>query len=206
MDESPASSWRSVVDGLVPAVCTARGDQLLPVRVLFPGAFNPAHSGHWGMLACARRWLDQPVEMEISVTNVDKPNLTVDEVQRRLDQFPTSQIVWVTRAPTFPEKSALFPSVTFVVGADTITRIADPAYYGNDRGQRDEAIARMQHHQCKFLVFGRLDSARFGTLANTELPVSLLELCQQVPEVDFRDDISSREILREQDDLESLRG
>src|SRR5262249_6541814 len=91
--------------------------------VLFPGSFNPRHEGHALLARVAEEVRQQPVAFEISVTNVDKPPLTGETVRRRLAQFAWKSPVELTRAPTFVEKSRLFPGTTFVVGADTAERL-----------------------------------------------------------------------------------
>lgn len=160
-------------------------------RVLFPGAFNPLHAGHRQMVQIAQARLQEKVAFEISVTNVDKPPLDYYEIEHRLQGFGRGDQVWLTRAPTFVEKASLFPGVTFLVGADTIRRIADEKYYGGSAAARDQAIAALAAHQVHFLVFGRLVDEDFQTLATLPLPDALLQLCDEVPEAEFREDLSS---------------
>jgi nicotinamide mononucleotide (NMN) deamidase PncC len=159
-------------------------------QVLFPGAFNPPHQGHDRMAEIAAERCGKPVTFELSITNVDKPPLDFIEITNRLEQLADRSAV-LTRAPTFVEKSALAPGCVFVVGADTLERIADPRYYGNDPAQRDAAIARIAGRGCRFLVFGRTHENRFATTSNIEIPAALLQLCDEVPESEFRVDISS---------------
>jgi hypothetical protein len=168
-------------------------------RTVFPGAFNPRHDGHRSMSALARRRLARPVEYELSIANVDKPPLDYVELAARCAQFAVDESVWLTRAPTFVEKSRCFPSSTFIVGADTIARIAELRYYaGNSAAaktaSRDEAIAQIAGRGCRFLVFGRQCDASFESLDTIEIPPALRELCDGVGEADFRADISSTEI------------
>ena len=197
MIEPPIADWQSVVTGdAVAARVGCGGSDAQTTRIVFPGAFNPLHDGHRRMAVWAKRWLNESVEFEMSITNVDKPNLTAVELRQRLDQFSSSQPVWVTRAPTFLDKSALFPGVTFLVGADTISRIGDPTYYELDRGRRDAAIEDIRQRRCRFLVFGRVLQAEFHVLHRVKLPDALSEICQEVTEADFREDISSTEMRR----------
>ena len=99
----------------------------------------------------------------------------------------------ITRAPTFVEKAELFPGATFVVGADTMVRIAEPRYYGGDDrgGTMRDLIARQG---CRFLVFGRKVAGRFQSLGDLVLPAALRALCDEVPEAEFREDVSSTEL------------
>ena len=99
--------------------------------------------------------------------------------------------LWFTRAPTFVAKSSIFPGATFVVGADTIDRIAHPRYYRGDPQARDAAIESIAAAGCRFLVFGRKAEDRFETLDDLSLPERLREICGAVTEEDFRADISS---------------
>ena len=139
-------------------------------RVIFPGAFNPLHAGHRRMAEIAQEVLGLPAAMEISILNVDKPALDYLEIDRRLGQFPPEQAVWLTRAATFDDKSRLFPGATFVVGVDTLRRIADPRYYGNDRHVMLQALQRIIARDCRFLVFGRALGSSFIRLADLDLP------------------------------------
>lgn len=162
-----------------------------PGRVIFPGAFNPLHSGHRRMAEIAQAKLGAAVEFELCMFNVDKPPLDFIELDRRVAQFDSSQTLWLTRAATFEQKSALFPGVTFVVGADTLRRIADPRYSGGTQAALLAALERIAQRGCRFLVFGRLHEGRFVTLDDLELPPVLRTICQSVPAEEFREDISS---------------
>ncbi len=117
--------------------------------VLFPGSFNPVHEGHVLLARLAEELRQQPVAFEISVTNVDKPPLAGETVRHRLAQFAWKSPVELTRAPTFLDKSRLFPRTTFVIGADTAERLVAPKYYGDDeaanaRGTRGNRQFREQ--------------------------------------------------------------
>lgn len=181
-------------DGPGQYVVTAEETPSPLPRAMFPGAFNPLHRAHRRMGDLAEDMLGRQIEFEISLENVDKSRLDIAAAARRLEQFPPHQPVWLTRTARFAEKAACFPGATFVVGADTICRIADPDYYQQDVRARDAAIAHLAAHACRFLVFGRLLKTDFCTLSNIELPPALLELCREVPESRFREDLSSTQL------------
>jgi nicotinamide mononucleotide (NMN) deamidase PncC len=164
------------------------------VDVLFPGAFNPPHVGHLRMADLAEQRLGKAVTWELSIANVDKPPLdfiAIDERVAALRGEDAGRLIALTAAPTFVEKAKLFPGVTFVVGADTMSRIAEPRYYEGDLAKRDRAIAEIEKQRSRFLVFGRATEDRFLTLGDLDLPAVLRQLCDEVPVAEFREDVSS---------------
>ena len=189
-------SWQDLLGGRVRAVRHGGPPQPAdaPPGAIFPGAFDPMHAGHRRMVQIAQAILDRPVELEISIENVDKPPLDFFEIQRRLDRIGPDRAVWLTRSATFEEKSALFPGATFVVGTDTLERIADPAYYVDDSTARGQAIGRIAARGCRFLVFGRTVGDRFQVLADLDLPEELISISTEVPADRFREDVSSTDL------------
>ena len=159
---------------------------------LFPGAFNPLHSGHINMAKWAKDSLQIPIIFELSIINADKPPLRAKEIVERINLF-TNEALFLTQAPTFVEKALLFPNVTFLVGIDTIIRIADSGYYGS-RKARNKAIEVIAQRGCRFLVFGRNTGSGFRHLDSVELEEDIHALCLRVSEAHFREDISSTEI------------
>ena len=168
-------------------------------QVVFPGAFNPPHAGHRRMAQIAAAKLGQSVAFEISITNVDKPPLDYMRLHERIKTFqqwdPTAKLL-LTDAPTFLEKAALFPGCTFVVGADTMARIAESRYYEDSLVARDVAMQTIAKYKCRFLVFGRHCDGKFQSLADLKLPAALLALCEEVAEVEFCEEISSTRLRR----------
>lgn len=165
--------------------------------VVFPGAFNPPHEGHFQMAQCTERRLGRPLVWEISLANVDKPPLDFIALRTRIHALRTQdndRPIALTAAATFREKAEIFPGATFVVGADTLARIAEPKYYGLSASRRDEAVAAIADRGCRFLAFGRRQDDRFLGVDELQLPPRLAALCDGVSESDFRSDLSSTEI------------
>lgn len=163
-----------------------------PGDAVLSGSFDPVHPGHLEMAEWTRKHLGINVRFELCIRNADKPPLDYLTIRQRAEQFDTADLL-LTNAGTFLQKSQLLPGSLFIVGVDTIRRIADPVYYGSEQ-RLDEAIELLNESDCRFLVFGRLDENGFQTLSSLNLPTKLVKLCDEVPESDFRLDISSTKI------------
>ena len=161
---------------------------------IISGSFNPRHEGHDQLAKVASDLLGLPVVFEISVKNVDKPELELSEVRRRVNQFRGHASVIATRVPVFYEKARLLPGCTFVIGFDTLVRLVDPKYYEGSQSKMTSAFMELKSLDCSFLVAGRVDDAGFRTLHDVEVPADLADMFIAIPESVFREDISSTEI------------
>ena len=165
--------------------------------VILSGSFNPLHEGHTRLVNVASRILGKPAIYELSISNVDKPDLEQSEIRRRLEQFQGRADIAITRVPVFYEKASLFPGSTFVIGYDTMTRLVDPSYYGDSPQRMNAALSELRGLRCDFLIAGRVEGGSFKTLEDLPIPPDYAEMFTQIPESAFREDISSTELRRQ---------
>jgi nicotinic acid mononucleotide adenylyltransferase/nicotinamide mononucleotide (NMN) deamidase PncC len=168
------------------------GDQLV-----FPGSFDPLHDGHRLMARIAEEIAERPLVYELSIANVDKPALDYQEIAARAAQF-RGQPLWLTQAATFVEKLAIFPMSTFVMGADTFVRLAEPKYYGGSQEAADRAVRTIADNARGLIVFGRARDGVFEEPATLPAPEPLRRIAYFVSQREFRIDISSTALRREQ--------
>ena len=184
--------------GDVALVCqTASGeltaDAVRPTALL-SGSFNPLHDGHLRLADVASARLQRPVAFEMGLVNADKAALSAAELRHRLPQFMGRRDVWLTREPTFLDKSRLFPGAIFVVGQDTAERVVEPRFYGSQEGALI-ALQAFRQHGCRFLVAGRVcTDGQFRTAEAVSVPAEFRDLFDGLSEAEFRSDISSTTI------------
>ena len=196
-----------VISAKRPWVKLGDGD----LQTVFPGSFDPWHAGHVAMAQYVEDKYGHRPFYELSITNVDKTQ--VKRYSARIRTLPCCFLgkLIVSRAATFVEKARLYGGVQFVVGIDTIARIGNSRYYSDDKvndasgdKQRDIALQELSDRGCRFIVFGREMSTDFQTGAKDDkiymeleqltLPPLLHQMCEGVPENEFRYDQSSRDL------------
>ena len=198
LDETTATApdaWRNLLLGATECIFEGRDQSRQPAP------FCPARStrctpgtGTWPRSAgrfsvCRWRWKSRSL-------NVDKPPLDYIEIERRLAQFAAEQPVWLSRAATFDEKSRLFPCATFLVGTDTLRRIAEPRYYAGDAAACQAALERIAGRGCKFLVFGRDMGTGFVRLSDSICPRCCGASAAKCRSDAFRENVSSTAMRR----------
>jgi nicotinamide mononucleotide (NMN) deamidase PncC len=200
---SAPAEWQRLLAGATPALCItaghAAGSELGAAtadKLLFPGSFDPLHDGHRTMARIAEEIAERPVDYELSIANVDKPLLDYHEIETRIAQF-ADRTLWLTWAATFLEKIALFPGSTFVLGADTYLRLADPRYYGGSAEAAAAAVHTIAAQTRGLIVFGRVRDGEFADAAKLDVPQPLRDIAYFVSQREFRMDVSSTALRQE---------
>ena len=178
--------------------------------VVMSGSFRPLHRAH-------RRLLEIGVSIagkassessvtgcyELSAVNVEKPAIDREEVLARVAQFDRdSDVVVLTREPTFAGKARLLQGAKFVIGYDTGVRLFDERFYGSDSSDDDcdasgalSAMREIRDSGGGFIVAGRHDAGgRFRTWDEYPVPVEFDGMFTSIPESDFSDTISSTQL------------
>lgn len=159
---------------------------------IIPGSFNPLHTGHKQLAKLIGEMKGSTVDFEISIYNVDKDNMTMEDVNQRILQFIGVGTIIISKSKTFVEKSAYFKGCSFVVGWDTAVRILDAKYYDNNFKSGLAALDSIRKNRCEFIVVGRLDE--FGNFRNAKdisIPDGYEDMFIMIEEEKFRSDISS---------------
>jgi nicotinic acid mononucleotide adenylyltransferase len=125
----------------------------------FPGSFAPLHQGHINIARYVYNKYLSPIDFEISIRNVDKPDLTEEDMDKRIEDFkskkePCFGSLWITNAPRFLNKAKMFPGTTFVVGYDTFKRICDLKYYENGV-HFNETLEMFDKLKIEWMIFPR---------------------------------------------------
>ena len=168
-------------------------NEVMPGAIL-SGSFDPIHAGHVSLLQASESFLKTEVVFELSMANVDKPDLSIEETSIRINQMFGKWSLLVTRADTFNKKAKLFPGAIFVVGYDTGLRIIDPKYYDNDVDKMINKLTEIKQLKCSFVIAARYIDGSLLTLKELQVPKLFADMFHELPVELFREDISSTEI------------
>jgi len=186
-------NWVKLVDNKIDFVSSSNS---IP-ELIFPGSFNPFHSGHQSMSELAEKKTGLGLAYEICIQNADKPPLSYHEIEKTLNQFNHGHEWVLTKAGKFTDKAELFPNSVFIIGTDTLTRILDEKFYLNRQDMLNQ-LDLFNSHNINFLVFGRKIKNSFISLESVSIPEHIAKRFSGFGEEIFRDDISSTLIRKEE--------
>ena len=165
-------------------------EEFISKSLILSGSFNPLHNGHIKLLEAAKNMTKLEPFFEISISNVDKRKISLEDLNSRISQFYNIGKILITNSATFEDKSNLFKKSIFVIGYDTAVRILDNKYYEKDM---KESLSNIKKNECSFLVTGRKINGKYKYLNDLEIE-DYKGLFSIIPEENFRLDISSTEI------------
>lgn len=152
-------------DGVLQSMAQHRRNLANPWIQIYPGSFNPLHSGHkniWELIQTKTT----VSYFEISITNWDKPTLLIEELQQRLSQFTDFAPVIITNVSRFADKAGVlrpyFNSIKFHLGFDTFKKVLD-----------HNGIVGMQGMAAEFVIHERITKGKhetFDGLTKTKKP------------------------------------
>ena len=165
-------------------------EEFISKSLILSGSFNPLHNGHIKLLEAAKNMTKLEPFFEISISNVDKRKISLEDLNSRISQFYNIGKILITNSATFEDKSNLFKKSIFAIGYDTAVRILDNKYYEKDM---KESLSNIKKNECSFLVTGRKINGKYKYLNDLEIE-EYKGLFSIIPEENFRLDISSTEI------------
>lgn len=168
-----SAEWAAVVHGNSNCTPGERGS------IVLSSSLNPIHDTHVAMMRWAYETTGIPVDLELCVRNADKPPLDYIDIQERMSNTRArlnGEAAWsgqihLTDAGLFSHKASIFPGAVFLVGSDTIRRVADPEFYEDEESVWSH-MGSIYRAACSFLVFNRVGS----DVAREDLPLPVRDL------------------------------
>ena len=136
--------------------------------VLFPGAFNPPHEGHFWMAN------EHEAMFQITLDAPHKPSLSVTDVLQRAKLLEGHDRLFTTGDPLYLDKAKRFPGSSILIGVDAIQRMLDPKWGLEIPAMLDE----FRKLGIKFLVADRMLDDKLVTL--DDIPGAPKDICTRI--------------------------
>ena len=124
-------------------------------HLILPSSLNPFHFGHDGLAQRAVEETGRPVIFELSLSNVDKPELELELALNRAMQLRGRWPLLITRGASLFVQKARRYGCSFIVGLDTAERIINSAERYNDGRPNDQVVSELQQLGIQFFVAER---------------------------------------------------
>lgn len=158
------------------------------VEVIFPGAFNPPHVGHFGMAAAVKDDLGSDTTFHITAESPHKAPLTVVDMLQRAKMLEGHDRIFTRGDPLYVDKARRFPGCVLLIGPDALERMLNPKW-GPTPDQLAEAFVDSKTLLCTPEM--RLVEGREVRTADLPMPDALRVIIRYIP---GRWDISSSEL------------
>jgi nicotinamide mononucleotide (NMN) deamidase PncC len=136
--------------------------------VLFPGAFNPPHEGHFWMAK------ENSATFHITINPPHKPALSVAEMLQRAKMLEGFPRLFTKDDPLYLDKARKFPGAKIMVGVDAMERMLDPKWGVEIEPMMNE----FRRLGIKFLVADRELNGRMMML--DDIKGAPEDLCQRI--------------------------
>ncbi len=150
--------------------------------VIYPASANPLHFGHDQIARSIQALTGKQVIFEITGKNADKDDCSDDVLIRRAQQFLARWPVILTRGDgLFRDKAIAYPEADFAVGVDTVERILDPRFYGNEK-RRDRCLRDFAEQGIVFHVNDRINKdGKVVRVSDLPIPYAFRDVFQRNP-------------------------
>lgn len=120
-------------------------------KVIFPGAFNPPHEGHFEMSKEVAKNVGELTLFTVSVDNPHKPKLLVGDILRRSKMLQGQERIFTLGEPLYLDKAKNHKGKKFLIGSDALERLLDPVWGPNTK----EVLDGFKECEIEFFVSER---------------------------------------------------
>lgn len=176
LQENPSICYTITPDGAIREGC-------LGMEYIMPGTFNPLHEGHREVFSFIETEKGKDKAFEFSIRRWGKPDFSVEEICKIINQFSWYANLIITNAPTFLEKSRVLSGYGFFSPQDKqdeedLTYSPKVYHIGYDTAQRivdTYGIVGTEGLRCIFHVHNRIVDGHDCSVYNwKECPVNFV--------------------------------